>query len=292
MRKVLGLVSILVAITGFIVFFKTFKGFDAPDSQIPSYTSNTTDPVIVAAGDISCNYVSYVFSECQQEKTANLVEKINPDAVLTLGDLQYEKGGLEDFYKFYDKSWGKFKDKTYPALGNHEYLTKDARGYFGYFPKFKNYYSFNLGDWHLISLDSNKFDTLQIDWLKQDLLKNSSKCSLAFYHHPLFSSGKHGPNDIVKPVWEILSKNGVDLVLNGHDHFYERFFARDGITQFIVGTGGRNLYSTKNIDRNSQVRNNKNFGVLKLILHKDSFDWEFISINASGFKESGFSNCR
>ncbi len=287
MRKLLGLVSILILITGFIIF----KGSDAPETEFPSYTSNTTHPVIVVAGDISCNRISYLSSECQQEKTANLVEKINPDAVLILGDLQYENGNLEDFYKFYDRSWGKFKDKTYPALGNHEYQTKDAQGYFNYFPKIKSYYSFNLGDWHLISLDSNKFNQDQIKWLEEDLKTNLTTCSLAYFHHPYFSSGKHGLNDFVKPVWEILSRNGVDLVLNGHDHIYERFVTQDGIRQFIVGTGGRSLYSIKNINKYSQVRNNENFGVLKLILHKDSFDWEFISTNRSEFRDSGSARC-
>ena len=272
---------------------------------------------IVAAGDIVCDD-SMVKSEreCHQDETAALVEKINPDAVLALGDLQYPRASLDRLENFYDKSWGEFKDKTYPVPGNHEYqLLGGANGYFDYFngrgnfsgragDRDKGYYSFDLGNWHLIAINSNcravggcGLNSAQYAWLKQDLEKNDKLCQLAFWHHPRFSSGKREENGQMQAMWELLYGHRADLVLAGHNHAYEGFAKQDpqrqaasnGVRQFVVGTGGRSFYE-KTADRpNAEVYRSDVFGVLKLSLKTKGYDWEFLS--DGDFTDKGSDRC-
>lgn len=275
--------------------------------------------VIVAVGDIACDPQSPYFNEgkgkndnCQMRATADLVPKIKPKAVLVLGDNQYEKGELENYRKSYDPTWGKFKSITKPVPGNHEYATDQAAGYFDYFGKLagdrtKGYYSFNLGNWHLIALNSNcefvggcNAGSPQEKWLKADLKANSKACTLAFWHHPRFSSGLHGNNKALDIFWRDLYAAGAELVLSGHDHDYERFAPqglndtvdlKQGIRQFVIGSGGKNLYPFKTVRANSEVRNNDTYGILKLTLQPQGYTWDYKPIPGSDFTDQGKATC-
>lgn len=273
---------------------------------------DSRDPVVIAAGDISCASGESTNDECNQDLTARLVEAVNPDAVLTLGDLQYPTGEYKNFTSYFDKTWGRFKNKIRPAVGNHEYSDPGAKGYFKYFetaagsPE-QGYYSFNLGpNWHLISINSNcpeaggcEENSPQYNWLKHDLEASSAPCTLVYWHHPRFSSGLHGNNRFMEDIFSLIYKHNVELVLSGHDHDYERFAKTNpsgqkddnGIRSFVVGTGGRNLYRFLSKPEISEVRQNKEFGVLKLVLHENSYTWEFQSIKQDGFKDSGEDFC-
>jgi hypothetical protein len=283
----------------------------------PTTTSSTTttttapppsDPRIAAAGDIACASSSVGTSSCHQAATSNLLVNGGFTGVLTLGDNQYEAGALSAYTTFYDPTWGRAKATTFPAPGNHEYVTSGAAGYFGYYgtragPSGRGYYSFNLGTWHLISLNSEISmapGSAQEQWLKNDLATSSATCTLAYWHRPLFSSGSgHGNNPDTKPLWDDLYTAGADVVLGGHDHDYERFApqtpagvaAAGGIREFVVGTGGRSHYAVGTVKTNSQVRNNDTFGVLQLTLHNGSYDWKFLPEAGSSFTDSGSTAC-
>jgi acid phosphatase type 7 len=267
-----------------------------------------SDPTIAAAGDIACDSSTPGATTCHQAATADLLAAGGFTAVLGLGDHQYPSGALVDFNAYYDPTWGRVKAKTYPAPGNHEYQTSGAAGYFAYFgdragPAGRGYYSFNVGSWHLISLNSEistAAGSAQETWLKDDLAANSQRCTLAYWHKPLFSSGPHGNNPSVKPLWDALYAAGIEVVLAGHDHDYERFApqtpsgsadATRGIREFVVGTGGKEHYSISSTKPNSQVHNTDTFGVLRLTLHPDGYDWKFLPEVGKTFTDSGTSPC-
>jgi hypothetical protein len=258
------------------------------------------DPVLVGAGDIAdC-------STTKDSASAALIDDI-PGTVVTLGDNAYDSGTAAEFRDCYGPTWGRFKARTRPAPGNHDYLTAGASGYFGYFgasagdPK-KGYYSYDLGTWHVIVLNSNcsaiggcGFTSPQAAWLRSDLGANKGQDVLAYWHHPRFSSGEHGGAPAVQAFWEILYAAGADVILNGHDHDYERFARQDpwgradtpfGIRAFVVGTGGAESRGRGSTAANSQVFTST-FGVLKLTLHKGSYDWAFQPIAGSSFRDSG-----
>lgn len=243
---------------------------------------------VVAVGDIArCN-------QNGDEATAKLVEHTQ-GTVLALGDNAYDAGSDREYQECYDPAWGRFRQRTHPVPGNHDYETADAAGYFHYFGDAagKGYYSFDLGAWHLVALDSNCGDTggcgpddPQGRWLRADLAESSAKCTLAFWHHPRFSSGKHGANDLSAPFWEALYEAGADLVLNGHDHDYERFAPQSpagqadesrGIREFVVGTGGGNLRPFSSTAANSERRLAETYGVLALKLRPGAYDWRFVT---------------
>lgn len=276
-------------------------------------------PVIMAAGDIACDPSSPAFnnglgtpSGCRQLYTSDIIVSSDPDAVLALGDSQYEFGGVPAYLQSYDPSWGRVKSITKPSPGNHEYITPSATGYYDYFgttagDRTKGYYSFNLGSWHLISLNSNCSDiggcgpgSAQAIWLENDLLSNPADCTLAYWHHPRFSSGSLHGNDIAfDEFWRLLYNNNADVVLVGHSHNYERFAPQDpdanpdpqGIRQFIVGTGGNFQTPIGVLQPNSEVFNSGAFGVLELTLRPTSYDWEFISEAGGTFTDSGIGIC-
>lgn len=274
-----------------------------------TWTVNATtqsDPVFVGAGDIaSC-------SSSGDEATANLLDGI-PGTVYTLGDNAYESGTSAEFTNCYNPSWGRYKARTKPTVGNHEYGTANASGYFGYFgaaagDPSKGYYSYNLGAWHIISLNSMCENVSgcgatspMVTWLKEDLAGNPSSCTLAYWHHPVFSSGsEHGNDPKMIPSWDALYAAGADVVLSGHDHDYERFAPQTssgaadpdrGIREFVVGTGGKSHYAFGTIRANSEVRNSDTNGVLKLTLHTSSYDWEFVHEEGKTFSDSGSNSC-
>jgi acid phosphatase type 7 len=271
-------------------------------------TVQAPDPVFVGAGDIaSCDDLAGA------EATAKLIDQI-PGTVFAVGDLAYPDGSDEQFAKCYGPTWGRFKDRTRPAPGNHEYHS-GATGYTRYFgaqagDPTKEYYSFDLGAWHIISLNSEckevggcDASSPQGQWLRQDLAQHPAKCTLAYFHKPLFSSGKaHGDDPEMKPLWDALYAANADLIINGHDHDYERFAPQDpdgkldwqrGIREFVVGTGGKNSHrSFGKTKPNSEIRGQPDtFGVLKLTLHASGYDWEYIPEAGKTFRDSGSGTC-
>jgi hypothetical protein len=258
-----------------------------------------SDPVIVAAGDI-CG------SPTDCAPTAALIDQINPDRVLTLGDNAYEDGTLAQYTAYYAPNWGRFKGKTSPSPGNHEYHTANARGYFDYFSGTAPgpYYSYDLGSWHLISLTGDinvSAGSAQETWLKADLAAHQTRCILAYWHEPRFSSGvTHGSDADFDPFWRDLYAAGADVILNGHEHNYERFAPQNpsgtatatGIREFVVGTGGvSHGYSFGTPLANSEVRNSTTWGVIKLTLHAASYDWQFVPVAGGAFTDSGAGSC-
>ena len=267
--------------------------------------------VLVGAGDIaSCADLSGA------EATAKLIEKI-PGEVFAAGDLAYEKGTAQEFANCYDKTWGRFKNRTHPAPGNHEYASKNGSPYFDYWgkqagPPEKGYYSFDLGVWHVVALNTN-CDAPGLGgcgpgspedlWLQKDLADHSKSCIVAFGHHALYSSGifkKHAIHPELRQFWRDLYKAHADLVLNGHEHSYERFAPQDpdgnldpknGIREIVAGTGGRSNDLLGFAIPNSEVRNATSFGVLKLTLWPGKYTWEFVPVDADGLHDSGSGTC-
>lgn len=276
------------------------------------------DPVIAAVGDLVCGTGSSSGSLCKHADVATRITSLNPTALLLLGDIQYENATLTDFNRYYDPSFGVFRSITWPAAGNHEYNTAGAKGYYDYFngvgvqtgragDRSKGYYSFNIGAWHLIALNSNcsaiggcGAGSAQEQWLRADLAANGAVCTLAYWHHPRFSSGSHGNNSSMQPIWQALYDYGADLVLAGHDHEYERFAPQTatgvldntrGIRSFVVGTGGKELNGFSTTRANSQLRNNSSFGVLALTLRPTGYDWQFAPIAGHTLADAGTASC-
>ena len=239
-------------------------------------------------------------------RTAALLDRLDGD-ILALGDLAYERGSRKDFRACYDPTWGRFKARTWPAPGNHEYRTEGAAGYFAYWGARagvagEGYYSFDYGAWHVISLNSSidaETGSSQDAWLARDLAGTTARCVLAFWHHPVFSSGRHGNNSKMLDLLRRLYAAGASVVLAGHDHIYERFARQNpagqadaarGIRQFTVGTGGARLYRFDDIRPNSEVRYNDAWGVLRLELAPDRYRWTFIAVDGREV-DKGSENC-
>ena len=281
----------------------------ASASSANNTTSNVMgDPVLVGAGDIaSCDDLAGA------EATAKLIDKI-PGTVFAAGDLAYPDGSDEQFANCYGPTWGRFKDRTRPAPGNHEYHKGGASGYNRYFGTAagdadEGYYSYDLGTWHIIVLNSEcdqvggcDAQSPQTQWLKQDLSQHAIGCKLAYFHKPLFSSGgKHGNDPEVRSLWGVLYSAGADVIINGHDHDYERFAPQDpsghldqkrGLREFVVGSGGKNSHRTMgSLVPNSEAHNDDTFGVLKLTLHSGASDWEFVPEAGKSFKDAGSDPC-
>jgi hypothetical protein len=267
--------------------------------------AEAAEAVLVGAGDIAaCNASG-------DSATARLVESIG-GTVFTLGDNAYQDGTRQQFESCYSPTWGRFKNRTRPAIGNHEYQSRGAKGYWDYFgkragPRGKGWYSYDAGSWHVIVLNGNCSKvgcgkgSEQERWLRADLAAHDNRCMLAYWHQPRFSSDQHhGTNAEVGPFWDALYENGADLVLGGHAHNYERFAPQTpggkaddthGIRQIVVGTGGVGHYRFRGSRPNSQVRNAGTYGVLMLKLHSGSYDWRFIPQAGRSFKDSGHGSC-
>jgi hypothetical protein len=277
------------------------------------------DVVIAAAGDIACDpfgtvdrTLTKLLGWCRMGETARLIEARHVDAVLALGDEQYQSARTDDFARGYDLTWGALKSITYPTPGNHEYYTPDAAGYFGYFGAraggaAKGYYSFDLGAWHVISLNGNCDEIGGCDtgspqerWLRADLASEKDACTLAFWHQPRFSSGGHHSDVRYTAFWADLYAAGADVVLGGHDHDYERFApqtadgkadAARGIREFVVGTGGKSHDLFSWTVANSEIRNWTTYGALFMTLHPGGYDWEFAPIPGEKFADRGTGRC-
>jgi hypothetical protein len=274
------------------------------------------DPVLLAVGDLGrCGSL-----HLNDEATAAIVDTLE-GLVLTLGDHAYERGTHKNFSECYTPSWGRFKARTRPTPGNHDYDTTNAVGYFTYFDEVlrpfggaaldpgKGYYSYDLGSWHIISLNSElpfyrangdaEF-AAQVEWLRNDLKATSAKCVLAYWHRARYSSATHGNEPKMDPLWDELYAACADVVLVSHDHSYERFAPMDasgasdparGLRQLVVGTGGYSLYNFLQPKPNSEVRLNQYYGVLAVVLGKDDYNWRFIAAPDGVVRDSGSGAC-
>lgn len=274
---------------------------------LPALAHATSDPVLVGAGDIAECWFGLPNWFAGAWATATLLDHVD-GTVFTVGDHAYRKGRSSEFRYCYAWTWGRHKGRTRPTLGNHDYDTDHGAPYYAYFgPRAgtlgQGYYSYDLGAWHIIALNSNltaEAWSAQERWLREDLTAHRTRCTLAYWHHPVFSSGWHGNGHRMKDIWPLLYEFGVDVVINGHDHDYERFAPQDaegkadpahGIREFIVGTGGAHLRKFETIQPNSEIRDAATWGVLKLTLHPTSYDWEFIGVPGSTFRDVGNAAC-
>jgi PKD repeat protein len=272
----------------------------ATGSSSNAVTLSEAAVVFVGAGDISgCN------PENQDGATAELIKALPTAQVFALGDNAYPDGAAAD-YACYEATWGAFKDRTHPVPGNHEYHQARAAPYFAYFGAAAGaagvgYYSFDLGTWHVIALNSETGVSEQVTWLHADLAAHPAACTLAYWHRPFFTSGAvHHPYSAMRPIWDALQAAGAEIVLSGHNHQYERFAPQlsngtastKGIRQFVVGTGGfHSLYDFVTPPKpNSEVRY-QGFGVLKLTLAATGYSWEFLPVHGSSFTDTGTGDC-
>ncbi len=275
----------------------------------PSATVKTT--VFVGAGDIA---------ECPtqgDEQTAELLDEIVADhpetVVYTTGDNAYQDGSYQEYLECYEPSWGRHKARTYPTVGNHEFKQTKAEGYHEYWgdragPFDLYYYSYDVADWHIIVLNSEchrvgcEFDSedgAQVEWLEADLEASGARCTIALWHHPRWSSGRYSNDPEYDTFWRVLYEHDVEIVLNGHEHLYERFEPMDpdgdvdearGIQQFTVGTGGANLRGFRDLQAHSAVRGSEH-GVLQFELRSDGYAWNFVAVEGANFTDAGSATC-
>ena len=253
-------------------------------------------PQLLAAGDIaSCRSGG-------DEATARLLDGLR-GTIVALGDTVYETGTDEEYRRCYEPSWGRHRGRTRPAVGNHEYGTPGADGYFRYFGASAHppngWYSFDLAGWHVLVLNSNckpaggcATGSSQEQWLRADLAAHPARCTVAVMHHPRFSSGLHGSDESIDDLWQALAEGGADVVLAGHDHHYERFAPRDGIRMFVVGTGGRSHYPVLRRLPGSRAYDSRTFGVLALRLSPRSYSWRFVPERGKTYRDAGTARCR
>ncbi len=303
----------------------------------PAIGQGTRAPVIAAVGDIACNSLpSEHTRRCKYDLVAEAIRRIAPDAFLALGDLQYLHGSAEDFRAFYDRFFADLKPITYPAIGNHETYTLYGAGYYGYFGERAappgGWYSFELGSWHLVALNSQLCKgstwtpalgqrapitkspaidqgcgpgTPEYEWLKRDLVTHPNACTLAYMHHPLFGSEPY-PQGVflyqLQPLYELLDAQGVDVVLAGHEHSYQRFAPQDafgrpdpnGPRVFVVGTGGSTYTDLPQGEAaaNREAGQDRSFGVVKLTLQDGGYDFEFVvAPGERPYEDVGHADC-
>jgi calcineurin-like phosphoesterase family protein len=302
-----ALTLVLVLLVGAVAFGVYRQLQPTPTSSIPP----SDDIVFVGAGDIA---------ECPtqgDEQTADLIDEVvanHPDAVVfTTGDNAYPDGSYQEYIECYGPSWGRHKDRTRPAAGNHEFMQTKAAGYNEYWgdragPFDLYYYSYDVGEWHVVVLNSEchrvgcefgSEDGDQVEWLEADLEASAARCTIAIWHKPRWSSGRYGTDPEYDTFWRVLYDHGAEVVLNGHEHLYERFEPLNpdgdvdearGIRQFTVGTGGGNLRGFEEIERHSAARGSEH-GILQLTLDGDGYDWEFVSVAGASFADSGRGSC-
>ena len=316
-----------------IIFSSREAGARGPQLVLELETPSPTTAAsvtVAAAGNIGCDPLTPGYNGgagspdvCHMRQTSDLLLAQKFDAVLALGDNQYECGSLSAYQQVFEPTWGRVKSLIHPVLGNHEYASPlpgtgcdpaaQPTGYFQYFgaaagPSPGGYYSFDLGAWHLVALNANcarvaggcAAGSAQEQWLRSDLAASKAKCTLAFMHHPRISSSYSADLTEVQPLWQALYNAGADLVLSGHDHVYERLAPVDptgrsdgarGLRQFIVGTGGFSHHPFFTVHPASEVRNNNTFGVLKLELKAASYSWQFLSEAGRTFTDAGTALC-
>lgn len=275
--------------------------------SLPAHAQTLPDPIFVGAGDIANCDIPY------DEATAKLLDVIS-GTIYTLGDNVYPDGTPQQFADCFEPTWGRHRARIKPIPGNHDYHTPGAAGYYSYFgaaaspldenctSNCKGYYSYELGAWHIIAINSEvpiDAASAEVQWLQQDLAAHPTKCTLAYWHEPRFSSGVYGNDATYATLWSVLYAAGVEIVLNGHEHSYERFAPQNpfgeadplGIRQFIVGTGGINQRQFLTVQPNSEVRATDSWGVLQFTLHATAYDWDFIPIAGQSFHDTGHGDC-
>jgi hypothetical protein len=284
----------------------------APPSAVPTQAPSVG--TVGIAGDIACSAADNATAtarRCHQMATSDLLRSVG--IVITTGDNQYERGELSEFEKSYAASWGRFLDKTYPSVGNHDYLTPEASGYFSYFgaragDPAEGWYAFDYAGWHFIALNSNCTpaggcgpSSPQVRWLKGDLAKSTARCTVAFWHKPRWASGQYADDDRYAAFWQTLYEGNAEIVLNGHDHNYQRYAPLDprgvrddarGLRQYIVGTGGRSHYPV--LDGpipNREAADDTTFGILELTLHDGAYDWRFVPEAGDTYHDRGSGVC-
>lgn len=291
------------------IVFSSREGTAAPELVVttglaaptltPTPVSQASDGegILVGAGDIA------TCDRDADERTAALLDDI-PGTVFALGDNAYVDGSYSEYLNCYEPSWGRHKSRTKPIPGNHEYNTSGAAGYFQYFDNIPSYYAYDVGSWRIYALNSEidvSLSSAQVAWLVEDLAANPRQCVLAYWHKPRWSSGtNNGSDPSLQPLWQIMYDAGVELVITGHEHNYERFAEMDaagaevseGLREIVVGTGGAGLYDFGTPLAASEVRDSSTFGVLKLTLHSTGYDWEFVPVRGSTFSDSGSDTCR
>src|SRR5437016_4820072 len=308
MRRLSGSLLVLGAVLVVVTTCRDDRGPAAPTEvtmQSATSVAAASGPVtLVGAGNIAkCNATG-------DDATAVLLDGI-PGTVFAAGDAAYDNGTLTQYNTCYHLSWGRHKARTQPTPGERDYKTANAAGYFTYFgaaagdPK-QGYYSYDLGAWHIVVLNSGSSSLVpttatspQVQWLRADLAAHPAHCTLAYWHNPLFDS-KDAPNANIRPLWDALYAGGVDVVVNAHYAFYERFAPQtpagvadpvEGIREFIVGTGGAEVGSFGTTRANSQVRSSGTFGVLNLTLDDAGYHWEFVPVAGKTFSDTGSTPC-
>lgn len=295
-------------------------------ARAPSWQTAGLDPVIAAAGDIACDPASRLYNGgvgvpryCRQKLSSDLLLRSDLARVLVVGDAQYEQGTLAQFRQSFEPSWGRAKHLISPVPGNHEYYTAGAAGYFDYFngegaptgpagDRDKGYYSYDVGSWHIVALNSEcasvggcDADSPQGRWLRADLAAHPAACTLAYWHGPRFTSGRYGDqSEAVRPLFDAAYAAGVDVVLSGHEHFYERFGPQDGegradpargVRQFTVGMGGKGPHGFVTVAPNSEFRTASVIGVLELTLREGAYEWRLVRAPRSSVADSGSGPC-
>jgi 3',5'-cyclic AMP phosphodiesterase CpdA len=272
----------------------------AAESTVRPLGIAASDVVLAGAGDI------VVCGSDAAERTARLLDSL-PGYVFTLGDNVYPSATADLLARCYQPTWGRHRPRTYATPGNHDWEVQAGAPYFTYFgaaagPARLGYYSFDIGGWHVLSLNSNvAADTAspQYAWAKDDIARSPGACTLAMWHHPVFSSGSYGNDLRMKQMWRLLDASGVDLVLTAHEHSYERFAPQDadgrpdalGMRQFVVGTGGAERRPFAAIQANSEARSSDTWGVLRLLLRSSRYEWDFLPAEGGSFTDQGASDC-
>ena len=259
-------------------------------------------PVLVGAGDVGdCDFDGAA-------RTSRMLDSIR-GTIFIAGDVAYQtRRNPHPFLTCFDPAWGRHRARIRPALGNHDYADDSAAAYFEYFgeragPRPAGYYSYEVGRWHVIALNTNIAigdSSPQARWLRTDLALNAGRCTVAYMHHPRFSSGPHAERDALVPLWRILARSGVSIAIAGHDHIYERFSpldadgapdATNGVRQFVVGTGGAHRYAIAALLPGSEAHSSDTYGLLKLTLLPDRYRWAFMPVDSGGLHDAGESRC-
>jgi calcineurin-like phosphoesterase family protein len=262
---------------------------------LPTFPAGAT--VLLAVGDVgTCD-------DTNDDLVARLAKEL-PGSIALLGDIVYPDGGLGDYRKCFDPSWGPLRPRIHPAQGNHDFESANVSGYYDYFgaaagTPHEGWYSYDLGTWHVVVLNSDCASvggcgagSPQLAWLQADLQTHPATCTLAYWHHPRYSSGEHGDNPATEALWQALAAAGADLVLSGHDHDYERLAPVDGIRSFVVGTGGHSLIPFKRPSiPQTELRSDDSYGLLALDLRPAGFTWQFVPIPGDELMDHGSAAC-
>jgi hypothetical protein len=296
-RRLLPLFAVVVM--GVALLVTPHLGAERPyrsPGPLPTFPPGAS--VLLAVGDVGTCH------DRNDEAVAALATRL-PGSIALLGDIVYPDGGLADYQQCFDPAWGPLRPRIHPAQGNHDFESAGASGYYDYFGAAagtpgEGWYSYDLGSWHVIVLNSDCASvggcgdgSPQLAWLDADLRAHPAACTLAYWHHPRYSSGQHGDEPRTEPLWQALAAAGADLVLSGHDHDYERLAPVDGIRSFVVGTGGHSLVPfARPPDPETELRSDDSYGLLAVELLDGAYRWQFVPIPGDELNDEGTAACR